>query len=160
MIKLTPCKDVKEAIKDADIITTVTADKRYQTILTKDMIQNDVFINALGGDCPGKTELSYELVESSKIVVEYLEQSKIEGEIQHMPDSYICPELKDIVKKEVDLNVAKDGTIIFDSVEFALQDYSTLRLTYSLAKELNIGQELNLIPNLEDVKDLYSLIKA
>ncbi len=158
-IKLTPCKDTSEAIEDADIITTVTADKRYQTILTKDMIKKDVFINALGGDCPGKTELSYELVESSKVVVEYLEQSKIEGEIQQMDKDYTCTQLQELVNKKIDLNVSKDGTIIFDSVGFALQDYSVLRLTYNLAKKLNIGLDLNLIPNLDDVKDLYSLLK-
>lgn len=158
-VKLTPCKDAKECVENADIITTCTADKKYQTILTKDMIKKDVFINALGGDCPGKTELSYDLVESSQVVVEFLEQSKIEGEIQQMSDDYVCYELHEIVNEEVDLNVSKSGTIIFDSVGFALQDYSVLRLTYELAKQLGVGKDLNLIPNIKDVKDLYSLTK-
>lgn len=158
-VKLTPCRSTEEAIENADIITTVTADKRYQTILTEDMILKDVFINALGGDCPGKTELSTELVKKSKVVVEFLEQSKIEGEIQHLGDEYTCPELHEVVNGKVDLNVEKDGTIIFDSVGFALQDYSVLRLTYQLAKEHGIGQEMNLIPDMKDVKDLYSLLK-
>jgi len=157
-VQLTPCSDTEEAIEGADIITTVTADKRYQTILTDDMIKKDVFINALGGDCPGKTELSTQLVKNSKVVVEFLEQSKIEGEIQHLGDDYTCPELHEVVNGNVDLNVEKDGTIIFDSVGFALQDYSVLRLTYELAKEHGIGQEMNLIPNMKDVKDLYSLL--
>jgi len=158
-VRLVPCKDTKEAIEDADIITTVTADKRYQTILTDDMIKKDVFINALGGDCPGKTELSTKLVENSHVVVEFLEQSKIEGEIQHLEDEYSCPELHEVVNGKVNLNVSSDGTIIFDSVGFALQDYSVLRLTYQLAKEFKIGHEMNLIPNMKDVKDLYSLLK-
>ena len=158
-VKLSPCKDVMQCVKGSDVITTCTADKRYQTILNKQMLEKDVFINALGGDCPGKTELSYDLVKDSKVVVEFLEQSKIEGEIQQMQNDYTCPELQDIVRKKVDLNVSKDGTIIFDSVGFALQDYSVLRLTYELAKELNIGKDLNLIPRMNDVKDLYSLVK-
>lgn len=159
-IKFIPCKDAKECVRGADIITTCTADKRYQTILTSDMIEKDVFINALGGDCPGKTELAKDLVEKSHVVVEYLKQSKIEGEIQHMGNNYICPELHEIVRKKVDLNVSRDGTIIFDSVGFALQDYSVLRLTYSLAKKLSVGEDLNLIPQINDVKDLYSLLKV
>ena len=159
-VKLTPCKDAQEAVNGADIITTMTADKKYQTILYKDMITKDVYINAIGGDCPGKTELKSDLVESSQVVVEFLEQSKIEGEIQQMSRNFVCPELHEIVNKEVELNVSTHGTIIFDSVGFALQDYSVLRLVYSLARELNIGQELNLIPNdMEDVKDLYSLLQ-
>jgi ornithine cyclodeaminase len=158
-VKLTACKDTSEAVLGADIITTMTADKKYQTILTKQMIKQSVFINAIGGDCPGKTELEHELVLSSKVVVEFLEQSKIEGEIQHMPKNYSCPELYEVVNKNIDLNVKKDGTIIFDSVGFALQDYSILRVIYELAKSLEVGQDLNLIPNLKDVKDLYSLLE-
>lgn len=158
-VKLSACKDVKEAIKGADIITTVTADKRYQTILSEEMLEKDVFINAIGGDCPGKTELSTKLVKNSKVVVEFLEQSRIEGEIQHLSDDFTCPELHEIVNEKIDLNVSKDGTIIFDSVGFALQDYSVLRLTYELAKKYNIAKDLNLVPNIKDVKDLYSLLK-
>ncbi|MGB5792474.1 ornithine cyclodeaminase [Poseidonibacter sp.] len=158
-VKLTACIDAKDAVQDADIITTMTADKTNQTILYKDMITKDVFINAIGGDCPGKTELKKDLVESSTVVVEFLEQSKIEGEIQQLDDDYTCAELYEVLRKEIDLNVSKDGTIIFDSVGFALQDYSVLRLIYAYAKELKIGSELNLIPNMKDVKDLYSLVK-
>ncbi len=158
-VRLTPCHNAKHCVEGADIITTVTADKKYQTILTSDMIKKDVFINALGGDCPGKTELSQDLVKNSNVVVEFLEQSKIEGEIQHMSEDYTCPELHEIVSKKVLKNVYSDGTIIFDSVGFALQDYSVLRLTYALAKELNIGLDLHLIPNISDVKDLYSLVQ-
>jgi len=158
-VKLTICQDAAEAVKGADIVTTMTADKTNQTILHKEMITQDVFINAIGGDCPGKTELKKDLLESSTIVVEFLEQSRIEGEIQQLADDFVCTELHEILTKKINLNVSKDGTIIFDSVGFALQDYSVLRLIYLYAKELNIGSELNLIPNIEDVKDLYSLIK-
>lgn len=158
-IKLTACKSTEEAVKGADIITTCTADKRYQTILTQEMIKKDVFINAIGGDCPGKTELEQKLVENSKVVVEFLEQSKIEGEIQHLSEDYTCAELHEIVKKQVELNVKNDGTIIFDSVGFALQDYSALRFTYEITKELKIGKDLNLIPQIDDVKDLFILLK-
>lgn len=157
-IKLKPCKNAKEAVQGADIITTCTADKKYQTILTEEMITKDVYINAIGGDCPGKTELQKELVQNNHVIVEFLEQSKIEGEIQHLGNDYVCPELHQILNKELELNVEKDGTIIFDSVGFALQDYSVLRLVYELASELKIGQELNLVPKMKDVKDLYSLL--
>lgn len=158
-VKLTACKNTQEAVDTSDIITTITADKTNQTILYKDMIKKDVFINAIGGDCPGKTEIKKDLLESSTIVVEYLEQSKIEGEIQQLDEDFTCTELHEIINKEIILNVSNNGTIIFDSVGFALEDYSVLRLIYSLAIEHKIGKELSLIPQIEDVKDLYSLIK-
>ncbi len=157
-VKLTRCSSSEEAVKNADIITVCTADKRYQTVLTKDMIEKDVFINGLGGDCPGKTEIQKELVESSTVVVEFLEQAKIEGEIQQMPEDFVCTEIQEIVKGKVNLNVATHGTILFDSVGFALEDYSVLRLIYDLAQKNNVGKQMNLIPQIDDVKDLFSLL--
>jgi len=157
-IKLTRCKDSKEAAKTADIITTCTADKKYQTVLTKDMIEKDVYINGIGGDCPGKTELEKELVESSTVVCEYLEQCKIEGEIQQLPAEFTCTELYEVIRGEKNINVETHGTIVFDSVGFAIEDYSVLRLIYKLAKENNVGKDMNLIPQIDDVKDLFSLL--
>jgi ornithine cyclodeaminase len=157
-IKLTPCNNSKEASHTADIIIVCTADKRYQTVLTDDMITKDVLIVGLGGDCPGKTELQKELVERCTIVVEFLEQAKIEGEIQQLPKDFVCTELQELVKKKITLNVSTNGTILFDSVGFAIEDYAVLRLMYSLAKENNVGKEMNLIPDLGDVKDLFSLL--
>ena len=122
------------------------------------MIKKDVFIAGLGGDCPGKTEMEKELVENSTVVVEYLEQAKIEGDIQQMPKDYTCTELYEVIRGEKKLNVEKDGTILFDSVGFALEDYSVLRLIYDLARENKVGKEMNLIPNIDDVKDLFSLL--
>ena len=51
------CASIAEAVRGADIVTTVTADKRNATILTPDMIEPGMHLNAVGGDCPGKTEL-------------------------------------------------------------------------------------------------------
>ena len=47
---------------------------------------------------------------------------------------------------------------LYDSVGFALEDYSVLRLVYELAKKNNIGQDMDLIPKISDVKDLFSLL--
>lgn len=157
-VKLTACKNSKEAVDTADLITTCTADKKYQTVLTKDMITKDVFINALGGDCPGKTEIEKSLVEASTVVVEFLPQSKVEGEIQQMPKDFTCTEFHEIIKGQKSINVTTNGTVLYDSVGFALEDYSVLRLIYALAKKNNIGKEMNLIPEIDDVKNLFSLL--
>jgi len=157
-IKITPCKNSAEAVDGADMITTCTADKRYQTVLTKDMIKKDVFINGIGGDCPGKTEIEKELVESATIVVEFLEQARIEGEIQQLEKDFTCTEFYEVIRGEKKLNVATHGTILFDSIGFAIEDYSVLRLIYALAKKNNVGKEMNFIPELDDVKNLFSLL--
>ena len=157
-VKITPCANSKDAVRGADIVTTCTADKCYQTVLTKDMIEKDIYINGIGGDCPGKTEIAKEIVESSTVVVEFLEQAKIEGDIQQMPKSFTCTELYEVIRGEKKLNVSTHGTILFDSIGFALEDYSILRLIYDLAKKSGVGKEMNLIPKLNDVKNLFSLL--
>src|SRR5690606_11841419 len=47
----------REAVAGADIVTTITADKSRARILELDMVEPGMHINAVGGDCPGKTEL-------------------------------------------------------------------------------------------------------
>jgi ornithine cyclodeaminase len=54
---VTACASAEEACEGAQIITTCTADKRNATVLTDNMVGAGVHINAIGGDCPGKTEL-------------------------------------------------------------------------------------------------------
>jgi len=157
-IKLSPCKNAAEAVQGADMITTCTADKRYQTVLTPEMLTQEVFINGIGGDCPGKTEIAKEIVERATVVVEYLEQAKIEGDIQQMPEDFSCTELYEVIRGEKKLNVATHGTILFDSIGFALEDYSVLRLIYALAKKHHVGKEMHLIPELHNVKNLFSLL--
>ncbi|MFZ2404598.1 MAG: ornithine cyclodeaminase, partial [Methylobacter sp.] len=47
---------------------------------------------------------------------------------------------------------------LFDSVGFALEDYSILRVVYELAKEHQLGTESDLIPELNDPKNLFGLL--
>ena len=56
-LRVVRCASAGEAVRGADIVTTVTADKRNATILTPEMIEPGMHLNAVGGDCPGKTEL-------------------------------------------------------------------------------------------------------
>lgn len=82
------CRSAQEAFEGAQIITTCTADKQYATILTANMVGEGVHINAIGGDCPGKTELHGDILNRADTFVEYTPQTRIEGEIQQMPADY------------------------------------------------------------------------
>ena len=44
---------------------------------------------------------------------------------------------------------------MFDSVGFALEDYSTLRLVYQQSLERGIGHDVKLVPEVDDPKDLF-----
>jgi len=78
---MTACGSAEDAVEGAQVITVVTADKQYAKILTDNMVGSGVHINAVGGDCPGKTELHKDILLRSDIFVEYPPQTRIEGEI-------------------------------------------------------------------------------
>lgn len=65
----------EDAVQGAQVVTTVTADKQYASVLTDNMIGSSVHINAIGGDCPGKTELHRDILLRSKIFVEFAPQT-------------------------------------------------------------------------------------
>ncbi|RQS24319.1 ornithine cyclodeaminase [Burkholderia sp. Bp8998] len=147
-----------DAVRDADIVTTVTADKAYATIVTADMIEPGMHLNAVGGDCPGKTELEAGVLQAGRVFVEFEPQSRIEGEIQQMPADFPVTELWRVLQGETTGRARADEVTVFDSVGFALEDYSALRYLYALAQQHNAGVEIALIPPAVDPKNLFALI--
>ncbi|MGB1426611.1 MAG: ornithine cyclodeaminase, partial [Paracoccaceae bacterium] len=126
-LKVTACKTAQEAIEGADIITTCTADKQYATILTDNMVGSGVHINAIGGDCPGKTELHRDILLRSDIFVEFPPQTRIEGEIQQLPDDYPVQQLWKVIMGQTAGRSSEAQITLFDSVGFAIEDFSSLR---------------------------------
>ena len=148
-----------DACKDVDIITTITADKAYRTIIDKHMISLGQHINAVGGDCPGKTELSKDVLLSSSVFTEYTPQTRIEGDIQQMPSDFPVTELQEIIKTNKRYTRKNNEITVFDSVGFALEDYSTLNFYNNLSNKYRVGENINLISKTNDPKNLFSLLK-
>ena len=157
---LVPCADITETVKGADMVITATAAKKRIRLLSRRMVGPGVHIHALGGDCPGKTELDPELLKHCKIVVEYLPQSQCEGEIQNLADLPVHGELWELLDGRKAGRENDQEITLFDSVGFALEDFSILRLVYRLACELEIGEELALIPSVSDPKNLFGLLTS
>ncbi len=152
------CDSIAEAARGADIVTTVTADKCNATILTPDMIEPGMHLNAVGGDCPGKTELHADILRAKdvRIVVEYEPQARIEGEIQQLGGQGRVTELADILREKQPGRLNGREVTIFDSVGFALNDFSALRYLHRLnAEQPDGGQRIDLIPEPDDPKDLF-----
>ena len=157
-LTLHACTSVSEVVAASDIVTTATADKRCATVLYDSMIKPGMHINGVGGDCPGKTELDMALLNRCKIVVEYLPQTKIEGEIQHLKNKGIYAELWELTSGKK-LGRESDSEItLFDSVGFALEDYAVLTLVYRLAQYHQLGQYIDMTPSIADPKDLFQLV--
>ncbi len=158
-IELVPCDQAEFVLKNGDIITTATATKSRTQILNSDWIKPGMHINAIGGDCPGKTELNETILRQAKVVVEYLPQTKLEGEIQHLSsDDLIYAELWELVTQKKPGRTSRDEITLYDSVGFALEDFAILKYVYNLAQEYKIGQEIELVPDLKNPKNLFGAL--
>ena len=158
-LRMTDCTSIAQAVRGADIVTTVTADKTNATILTPDLIEPGMHINGVGGDCPGKTELHPGVLLGASVFVEYEPQTRIEGDLQHLPADFAVTELWQVLSGQVAGRADAQQVTVFDSVGFALEDYSALRFMRDTALALGIGQAISLIPELANPKDLFGLIR-
>ena len=156
-LSIVPVSSVHEALRGAEIVTTVTADKTRATILTPDMVQPGMHVNAVGGDCPGKTELHVEILRGACIVVEYAPQSRIEGEIQQWPEAPVT-ELWEVLSGRAPGRTGPQEVTVFDSVGFALEDFSALRWLHAAALARNAGRDVELVAMPPDPRDLYGWV--
>lgn len=158
-LKITACKTAQEAIEGADIITTCTADKQYATILTDNMVGSGVHINAIGGDCPGKTELHRDILLRSDIFVEFPPQTRIEGEIQQLPDDYPVEQLWKVITGQAVGRRSDTQITLFDSVGFAIEDFSSLRYIRDQIKGTDFFNPLDMLADPDDPRDLYGMLQ-
>ncbi len=161
--KLIPAVHTRAAIADVDIIITATAARGKQHVLKADWIQPGQHISGVGGDSPGKTELDPEILKSATIVVEYFPQTHHEGEIQNLGDEaqkYVYAELWELCTGKKPCRTREQEITLFDAVGFALEDYSILRYVYSLVERLQLGLEVDLVPeHIQDSKNLFGVLK-
>ncbi len=157
-LRLIACDSVDQAVQGADIVTTVTADKTRATILQPHHVAPGMHLNAVGGDCPGKTELDPAILEGARVFVEYEPQSRIEGEIQQMPADFGVTEFWRVLTRQAAGRRSADEVTVFDSVGFALEDFSALRWLRDSARELGLGEPLALMPQQTDPKDLFGAL--
>jgi ornithine cyclodeaminase len=157
---ITIATSAADAVRGADVITTCTADKANATVLTADLIEPGVHINAIGGDCPGKTELEPAILGLGDVFVEYAPQTRIEGEIQHMPADFGVTEFWQVLTDRAPGRTANAQITIFDSVGFAIEDFSALRFVRDAVDGTEFFVEIDLVASPEDPKNLFGLVGA
>ncbi len=157
-LRVVPCKTPEDAIEGAQIITTCTADKKYATILTDNMVGPGVHINAIGGDCPGKTELHRDILLRSEIFVEYPEQTRIEGEIQALDDDHPVTEMWEVMTGQATGRTDDRQITLFDSVGFAIEDFSALRYIKSAIEGTDFYEPLDMLADPDDPRDLFGML--
>jgi ornithine cyclodeaminase len=157
-IDITLCTSPEEAVEGAEIVTTATADKQNATILTDNMVGPGIHINAVGGDCPGKTELHRDILLRSDIFVEYPPQTRIEGEIQQLSANHPVTELWRVVAGEAPGRTGGRQITLFDSVGFAIEDFSALRYVHAALARGGGHEALDLVADPDDPRDLFGML--
>ena len=157
-LKITQCSTAEEAILAAQIITTCTADKQYATILTDNMVGAGVHINAIGGDCRGKTELAPAILHRADIFVEYPEQTRIEGEIQQLDADHPVTEFWEVFTGTAKARTDAKQITLFDSVGFAMEDFSALCHVRDAIKGTDFFTPLDMLADPDDPRDLFGMV--
>ena len=155
---ITVCGTVEEAMVGAQIVTTITADKQNATILTDNLVGPGIHINAVGGDCPGKTELHADILRRADIFVEYPPQTRIEGEIQQLALDHPVTELWMVIDGRAAGRRSARQITLFDSVGFAIEDFSALRYVKEQLGRTGLYEELDLLADPDEPRDLFGMV--
>ncbi|ACA16310.1 Ornithine cyclodeaminase [Methylobacterium sp. 4-46] len=155
---LQPCTSVAAAVEGAEIVTTATADKQNATILTDNLVGPGIHINGVGGDCPGKTELHPDVLRRAEITVEYAPQTRIEGEIQQLPPDHPVTELWQVLAGRAPGRRDARAVTLFDSVGFAIEDFSALRYVREALAIHPFFTELDLVADPDEPRDLFGML--
>lgn len=154
------CSSAAEAVRGADIVTTVTADKNCAALITPEMIEPGMHINAVGGDCPGKTELHRAVLEAAAVFVEFEPQTRVGGDIEQMPADVPVTEVWRVLCGDQPGRTSAEQVTVFDSVGFALEDYPALTFVRDAAAELGIGDVVERVPRAADPKNLFGVLRS
>jgi len=154
------CDSVVQAVRGADIVTTVTAYQGQARVLAADQLEPGMHLNAVGGDSPGKTELDPAILPRASVFVEYEPQTRCEGEIQQMPPDFPVTELWRVLAGAMPGRTSDRQITLFDSVGFALEDYSALRFLQACAVRRQAGTWVDVTPAQRDPRDLYGWWRA
>jgi ornithine cyclodeaminase len=152
----------REAVDGADVVTTCTAHKSRAVVLPADWVEPGMHLNAIGGDCPGKTELDPAILLRADVdvVVEFPPQTRVEGEIQAMPADFPVTELWRVVAGRAPGRTSAEQVTVFDSVGFAVEDFSALRYVRDAVAGTPWVEDVDLVAEPDDPKDLFGMVAA
>lgn len=147
-IKVEAIDDHHAASNTADIIVTCTPSR--EPLLFQGDASPGAFIAAVGADNEQKQEIAPELLASSKVVADVLEQCAMIGDLHHAIDSGVIgledvyAELADVVSGRKRGRSTAEEIIVFDSTGTALEDVAAASIVYERAVSRGIGLEISI----------------
>lgn len=153
-------KSIEEIVAHADIICTATSIEVDEGPLFENLpTKNNVHINAVGSDFPGKVEVPMDIIDQSFLCPDFIDQALIEGECQRVSADRIDADLSDLTRSPKKYEKFKDEITVFDSTGWALEDHVIMNDFLHYASELDIGEEIELEFIPEDSKNPYHFIQ-
>ena len=143
-IKIEPAKTAEEAVRNADLLVTVTTAK--EPIVSADWLRPGVHINAVGSHRPDLREIDAATFERARIVVDSREAIMAEcGDILLaikegvITENHIYAEIGEILAGKKPGRTATDEITVYKAVGIAIQDVATAQLAYEKALERKVG---------------------
>jgi alanine dehydrogenase len=136
------------ATRESDIWVTCTPARRW--LIGRQHVAIGAFVAAVGADSPEKQEVEPELLASSVVVADILDQCAAIGDLHHaleagvMARGDVRAELADVVSGRIPGRQSAHETIVFDSTGTALQDVAAAQLVYDRALATGAGITLDL----------------
>ena len=139
--------ELGHAVQQSDICITCTPSR--EPFMRLEYVPPGMFLAAVGADSPDKQELDTQLLATSTVVVDLLEQCMNVGELHHaLADKIVSiddvhAEMSAIVNGDKPGRTSRDEIIIFDATGTALQDTAAAAAIYSRAIAQQRGRYFN-----------------
>ena len=147
-VEVIPVRELGGITRESEVWVTCTPSSRW--FVGRDHVAPGTFIAAVGADNHRKQEIAPELMASSTVVVDVLDQCAAMGDLHHalelglMTRDDVHAELADVVAGRRPGRRTADEIIVFDSTGTALEDVATAKLVYDRAVALAMGVEIDL----------------
>lgn len=141
-------EDYRRAVRSSDIVVTCTPSR--EPLLFPGDVSPGAFIAAVGADNEEKQEISPELLASSTVIADVLDQCSVIGDLHHairagvMRREDVHAELADVVSGRKRGRSSDHQIIVFDSTGTALEDVAAASVVYERAVSRGIGTEIML----------------
>jgi len=142
-IEIQAIRSIEAGVRASDICVTCTPSR--QTLVRKEWVKPGTFLAAVGADSEDKQEIDPQLMASSKVVVDVLDQCVAIGDLHHaitqnlMTRTDVHAELGAVVAERIAGRESEDEIIVFDSTGSALQDVAAAVRVYRKAVSANRG---------------------
>jgi ornithine cyclodeaminase/alanine dehydrogenase len=142
-IEVEAVQDLVPAVRRSDVCVTCTPAKKF--FLHKGHVAPGTFIAGVGADNEDKQELDPQLLASSKLVTDILDQCAEIGDLHHaiatglMQTSNVHAELGEVVAGLKPGRTSQEEITIFDSTGTALQDVAAAAVVYERATKCGRG---------------------